>query len=306
MPELPDVEVYVKALRRFVVGRRLRSVRLQSPFLLRSVTPSLDETVGLTVVSISRMGKRIVMALEGDYFLVLHLMIAGRLRWKKPGTAVPRRWGLAAFDFENGTLLFTEAGSRKRASLHVVQGEKALREHDPGGLEILDANFSQFDRVLRSENHTLKRALTDPSLFSGVGNAYSDEILHAAGLSPLQRTANLTEEQSRRLFEACRKTLSAWTERLLADTGDRFPEKVTAFRAGMTVHGRYRQPCPVCSTPIQRIVYADSESNYCPQCQTEGRLLADRVLSQLLRQDWPKTWEDLEKRRSSSSAKEDE
>ncbi|MFZ0428534.1 MAG: DNA-formamidopyrimidine glycosylase family protein [Acidobacteriota bacterium] len=298
MPELPDVEVYVAALRRFVVGRNLQVVRIQSPFLVRSVTPRIEEAQGRAVLSVTRMGKRIVLGLEGNLFLILHLMIAGRLRWKARGTAVPRKWGLAAFDFEHGTLLLTEAGSKRRASLHLVLGEDAVREQDPGGLEILQSTFEAFDRVLHSESHTLKRVLTDPHLFSGIGNAYSDEILHAARLSPLQRTAQLDQEQSRRLFEACRETLTIWTRRLMEEVGDGFPDKVTAFREGMAVHGRYRQPCPVCAAPVQRIVHAENECNYCPVCQTDGKLLADRALSRLLRQDWPKTWEDLELRRA--------
>lgn len=280
------------------VGRRIEALRLQSPFLVRSVTPRIDSINGRTILSARRMGKRIVLGMDQELYLILHLMIAGRLRWRKPGTTATGRWVLAALDFEQGTLLITEAGSRKRASLYLVEGEAAVREHDPEGLEVLEAQFETFDEVLRSENHTLKRALTDPHLFSGIGNAYSDEILHAARLSPLQRTQQLGEAERRRLFDACRDTLKEWTVRLLAEVGDGFPEKVTAFREGMTVHGRYRQPCPICSAPVQRIVHAENESNYCPQCQTAGRLLADRALSRLLRDDWPKSWEDLETRRS--------
>ncbi len=294
MPELPDVVVYIDALGPRVVGQPLERVRLASPFLLRSVDPPLEAVQGRAVRGLRRLGKRIVWALDEELFLVLHLMIAGRLRWRARGAAVPRKLGLAAFDFPTGTLLFTEAGTKKRASLHVVRGEEALREHDPGGLEVLDATLDAFRAVLRHENHTLKRALTDPRLFSGIGNAYSDEILHRARLSPLQLTRNLTDADGARLYDATRATLTDWIDRLRREAGDQFPEKVTAFRDGMAVHGRYGQPCPVCGTPVQRIVYADNEANYCPRCQTEGRLLADRSLSRLMHEDWPRTIEELE------------
>jgi formamidopyrimidine-DNA glycosylase len=242
------------------------------------------------------------MELEGDLFLVFHLMIAGRFRWKAPGAPVPGKVGLLAIDFEHGTLILTEAGSKRQASLYVVQGRDALARHNPGGLEVLDAGFDEFAEALRRENHTLKRALTDPHLFSGIGNAYSDEILHAAGLSPFKQTASMTEEEARRLYDATRSTLSAWIERLQRETGEEFPEKVTAFREGMAVHGRYAKPCPVCGSPVQRIVYAANEANYCVTCQTGGRLLADRSLSRLLREDWPRTLEELERKKSSGAA----
>jgi formamidopyrimidine-DNA glycosylase len=252
---------------------------------------------GRAVMALSRMGKRVVWALEHDLFLVFHLMIAGRFRWKPVNAAIPGRLGLAAFDFEHGTLLMTEAGSTRQASLHVVRGQSALRAHDPGGMEVLDASVEPFAAALRRENHTLKRALTDPRVLSGIGNAYSDEILHAARLSPLKLTASLRDEDVRRLHRATIDTLMRWRDQLIAETGDAFPDKVTAFRAGMAVHGRFGRPCPVCATPIQRIRYASNEANYCPTCQTDGKLLADRSLSRLLRQDWPRTLEELEKRK---------
>jgi len=303
MPELPDVVVYVEALQQRICGQRLESVRLQSPFLLRSVDPPLAAAHGRLVVGVSRVGKRIAMELDGGLFLVLHLMIAGRLHWKKPGAGLRGRQDVAAFDFPTGSLVLTEAGSRKRASLVVVQGREALSDLDPAGLEVLEASETEFGRRLVSSSHTLKRALTDPRIFSGIGNAYSDEILHAARLSPFRRTSQLSEEETHRLYDACRRVLVDWTERLRKETADRFPEKVTAFREGMAVHGRYRQPCPVCSTPIQRIVYAENEANYCPTCQTQGRLLADRALSALLKEDWPRTLEELESRISKSRGK---
>ncbi len=294
MPELPDIELYLGALEPRVVGRRLERVRLVSPFLLRSVEPPLAAVHGRRVEALRRLGKRIVFGLEGEYFLVLHLMIAGRLRWRPAGARPPGRRGLAAFDFENGTLLLTEAGSKRRAALHVVQGEERLAAHDPGGLEVLEASYETFAATLARRSHTLKRALTDPRIFSGIGNAYSDEILHRACLSPFKRTAALPPDETRRLFETCREVLTEWTARLRAETGDGFPEKVTAFREGMAVHGCYRRPCPVCGAPVQRLVYAENEANYCPGCQTGGRILADRALSRLLKDDWPRTLEELE------------
>jgi formamidopyrimidine-DNA glycosylase len=298
MPELPDIQLYLHALGRRVIGHKLERVRLAAPFLLRSVEPPLSAVEGRTVIGVERLGKRIVLVLDGDLFLVVHLMIAGRLRWKAAGAPVPGRVGLLALDFAHGTLLLTEAGSTRRAALHLVQGRDALAVHDPGGLEVLDSSFDTFAAALRRENHTLKRALTDPHILSGIGNAYSDEILHAARLSPFKQTQTIDDAQLRQLYEATRRVLTDWTERLVAETGDAFPEKVTAFREGMVVHGRYGQPCPVCHTPVQRVVYAANEANYCATCQTDGRLLADRSLSRLLREDWPKTLEDLERRRA--------
>jgi formamidopyrimidine-DNA glycosylase len=296
VPELPDVVVYLEALERRVLGRRLEGVRLASPFVLRSVDPPVSALAGRRVLSLRRMGKRLVLGLEDDLFIVIHLMIAGRLRWGAAGAKAPGKIGLAAFDFEDGTLLLTEAGSKRRASLHVVAGQSALDPFERGGLEPLDAEEAEFVRRLRLENHTLKRALTDPRLFSGIGNAYSDEILHRARLSPLRLTSRLTEEDAARLSHATRSVLAEWTDRLRREAGQGFPEKVTAFREGMAVHGRFRQPCPVCGAPIQRIRYAENETNYCPVCQTEGRLLADRGLSRLLREDWPRSLEELEER----------
>ena len=301
MPELPDITVYLEALRPRVEGRVLAGVRLSSPFLLRSVDPPLERCHGRHVVGLRRLGKRIVLELEGGYGLVLHLMIAGRLHWKPPRAKIPRRLGLAAFDFEDGTLLLTEAGTQKRASLHVVCGEEALRRLDPGGLEVLEADRAAFDAALHRESHTLKRALTDPHLFSGIGNAYSDEILHRARLSPFKLTDALTDDESARLYEAVRGVLVEWTERLRREAGDAFPTKVTAFREGMAVHGRYGHPCPVCGSPVQRVVYTANEANYCATCQTGGRLLADRALSRLLKKDWPRTLEELEQRTRSLS-----
>jgi formamidopyrimidine-DNA glycosylase len=296
MPELPDVVVYLECLERRVLGAPLAGVRLLSPFVLRTVEPPLAEAAGKRVVALRRLGKRLVLGLEGQLFLVIHLMIAGRLRWGPPGAKAPGRIGLAAFDFPSGTLLLTEAGSKRRASLHVVRGETALAPFDRGGLEPLDATPAQFVERLRSESHTLKRTLTDPRLFSGIGNAYSDEILHRARLSPLRLTRQLAEAEALRLHAAAREVLLEWTDRLRRAAGDGFPEKVTAFRDGMAVHGRYGEPCPVCATPVQRIRYADNETNYCPTCQTEGRLLADRALSRLLREDWPRSLDELEER----------
>jgi len=300
VPELPDVAVYVEALARRVVGKPLERVRLASPFLLRSVEPPLSSVEGRRVLEVRRLGKRIVLALEGELFLVLHLMIAGRLRWRPPGAKPPGRRGLAAFDFPSGTLLLTEAGAKKRASLHLVAGEAALAEHDPGGLEVLDADLPAFRAALAAESHTLKRALTDPRILSGVGNAYSDEILHRARLSPFKRTGDLAEDELERLYRATREVLIEWLERTRDEVGEEFPEKVTAFREGMAVHGRYREPCPVCGTAVQHVLYAENEANYCPTCQTGGKLLADRVLSRLMKEDWPKTLEELEARRRGS------
>ena len=300
MPELPDILLYLHALRPRVVGRHVAAVRLSSPFLLRSIDPPLTAAVGRQVVDLDRLGKRVVFELEGELFLVFHLMIAGRFRWKEAGARIPGKVGLLAIDFAGGTLVMTEAGTKKQASLHVVQGREALAHHDPGGLEVLDATEAQFGAALRGSNHTLKRALTDPRLFSGIGNAYSDEILHAAGLSPFKQTSALSDDDVRLLYEATRATLNQWVERLRRETGEAFPEKVTAFREGMAVHGRYGQPCPQCGSPIQRIVYAANEANYCATCQTGGRLLADRSLSRLLREDWPRTLEELERKRRGS------
>ena len=299
MPELPDIVVYVEALERFTLGREIERVRVTSPFLLRSYDPPISAVHGQRVAGVRRLGKRLVLALENDLFLVLHLMIAGRLRWRPVAAKVPRKNGLAAFDFAHGTLLLTEASSKKRASLYLVRGAIAAAEHDPGGLEVLDNDYDDFRAALSRENHTLKRALTDPRLLSGIGNSYSDEILHRAAMSPFKRTAQLSEDEWTRLYEATRETLIEWTERTRQEVGDGFPDKVTAFRKGMAVHGRYQKPCPVCSTPVQRVLYAENEANYCPQCQTAGRLLADRALSRLMKQDWPKTLEELEARKNS-------
>jgi formamidopyrimidine-DNA glycosylase len=295
MPELPDITVYLERLRPRIEGQVLQQVNLVSPFLLRTVDPPLAEFVGQPIRGLRRLGKRIVWCFDDERFLVLHLMIAGRLHWKPPGARVPGKIGLAAFRFANGTLTLTEASSKKRASLHLVRGSAALRQHDPGGLDVLAANLAVFSAVLVRENHTLKRALTDPHLLDGIGNAYSDEILHAAGLSPLALTQRLEPAAIARLFEAARSTLLDWTERLRREAGDGFPEKVTAFRDGMAVHGRFGQPCPQCGATVQRIVYAENETNYCPGCQTGGKILADRSLSRLLKDDWPRTLEELEK-----------
>ena len=297
MPELPDILLYVHALQPRVVGHTVTGVRLVSPFLLRSIDPPLSATVGRRIRALHRLGKRIVFEADGDLFLVFHLMIAGRFRWKPPASRIPGKVGLLAIDFEQGTLILTEAGTKRQASLHLVEGREALRQHDPGGLEVLEADLTAFARALGRDNHTLKRALTDPHLFSGIGNAYSDEILHAARLSPFKQTRTLTDDEVRRLYEATRVTLLQWTARLQADAGNTFPEKVTAFREGMAVHGRYGQPCPDCGTPVQRIVYAANEANYCATCQTGGKLLADRSLSRLLRDDWPRTLDELERRK---------
>lgn len=294
MPELPDIVVYIDALKKRILGERLDRVRIASPFLLRTASPPVREAEGKTVTQLRRLGKRICLGMENDIWLVLHLMIAGRLHWRKRDAKVSPPRGLAAFDFAHGSLLWTEAGSQKRTSLHVVAGEHGLSTLDPGGLEVLESDLETFAAVLTSANHTLKRALTDPRLFSGIGNAYSDEILFEAGLSPLALTQKLKSEQIERLFAAVRNNLAQWTERLRQEAGDGFPEKVTAFRPGMAVHGRYKECCPRCQSRIQRIRYASNETNYCPNCQTGGKLLADRSLSRLLREDWPRTPEELE------------
>jgi formamidopyrimidine-DNA glycosylase len=294
VPELPDVVVYLERLGPRILGQPLENVRLASPFFLRSVEPPISAAAGRRVTALRRLGKRLVIGLEEELSLVLHLMIAGRLRWRPPRARVPGRLGIAALDFPAGTLLVTEAGTRKRASMHLVQGADALAALDPGGLEVLEADASAFRAALTRENHTLKRALTDPRLLSGIGNAYADEILHRARLSPVRLTRQLGDDEVARLHAAAQATLREWIERLRAEAGDGFPEKVTAFRAGMAVHGRYRQPCPVCGSPVQRIVYAENETNYCARCQTGGVLLADRSLSRLLKSDWPRTLEELE------------
>jgi formamidopyrimidine-DNA glycosylase len=289
MPELPDITVYIEALDRYIRGRRLERVRIANPFLLRSIAPPLEAVEGATVASFKRLGKRIAIGFDNDIWLVIHLMIAGRLHWSNVArAAIKKKLGLAAFDFSHGTLQFTEAGSTRRASLHVVQGENGLEAFDRGGLEVLDAPLDEFRGVLTSENHTVKRALTDPTLFSGIGNAYSDEILHRAKLSPMKLTSKMSDDEIARLHEATRETLLDWIDRLRKETGEGFPEKVTAFRPDMAVHGRFNQPCPVCSAPIQRIVYAANECNYCARCQNEGRRLADRAMSRLLKEDWPR------------------
>ncbi len=294
VPELPDIVVYLEALEKRILGQRLDRVRIASPFLLRTSTPPVRDAEGKTVVRLRRLGKRICIGLDNDIWLVLHLMIAGRLHWKKRDAKLSPPRGLAAFDFANGTLLWTEAGSQKRASLHVVAREEGLSALDPGGIEVLESDLERFAAVLTSANHTLKRALTDPRLFSGIGNAYSDEILFEARLSPLALTQRLKPEQIERLFAAVRNNLGRWTDRLRQLSGDEFPEKVTAFRPEMAVHGRYKEPCPRCQEKIQRIRYAANETNYCPNCQTGGKLLADRALSRLLREDWPRTPEELD------------
>ena len=297
MPEFPDIELYLHALRPRIVGQRLDAVRLASPFLLRSIDPPIDAAVGKTVRALRRLGKRIVWEMDDELFLVFHLMIAGRFQWKDRDAKVTARIGLAAFDFPLGTLLLTEAGSTRQASLHVVRGRPALDAHDPGGLEVIDSRLEAFSAALRRENHTLKRALTDPHLLSGIGNAFSDEILHAAKLSPMKLTSQLSPDEIARLHATSVDLLVHWRDRLIAETGDRFPTKVTAFREGMAVHGRYGKACPVCGTAVQRIRYANNEANYCPRCQTGGRLLADRSLSRLLKGDWPRTLEELERKK---------
>ncbi|WP_394822722.1 Fpg/Nei family DNA glycosylase [Pendulispora albinea] len=300
MPELPDVTVYVEAIAARIVGEPLLKIRLASPFVLRTVAPPPARFEGQLVTAIRRVGKRIVLVVgagEPQLFVVIHLMVAGRFRYVAAGAKVPAKVGLAAFDFPKGTLVLTEVSKKKRASIHLVEGEAALRALDRGGIEVLSAKLPAFKKALTGENHTLKRSLTDPRLFSGIGNAYSDEILHRAGLSPVRLTSQLSDEEIARLFEATKSTLVEWTDRLREETGDKFPEKVTAFREEMAVHGRYGKPCPVCGGNVQRIVYAENETNYCPRCQTGGKLLMDRSLSRLLKDDWPKTIDELEERR---------
>jgi Formamidopyrimidine-DNA glycosylase len=293
VPELPDVIVYVESISSRIVNQPLVKLRLGNPFVLRSVDPAPSDLAGKRVIGVRRMGKRIVIGLEVDLFIVIHLMIAGRFKWLQAGAKLPGKMGLAAFDFPNGTLLLTEAGSKRRASIHIVRGEEAVRAHDPGGIEPLDASLSVFRDTLTRERHTLKRTLTDPHVFSGIGNAYSDEILHRARLSPVQMTTNLSDDEIARLYDATRHTLIEWTDRLRAEAVERFPEKVTAFRPDFAVHGRYGKPCPDCGSPVQHIVYSENETNYCARCQTGGRLLADRALSRLLHSDWPKSIDEL-------------
>jgi formamidopyrimidine-DNA glycosylase len=295
VPELPDIVVYIEALEARIRNEVLEGVRIASPFVLRSVSPPVTDLTGRQVRSIHRLGKQLVFEFEGEYFLVIHLMIAGRLQWKAPRAPVPGKAGLAAFDFANGTLILTEAGSKRRASIHAVRGREALASFNRQALEVLDSTLEAFSSVLQSENHTLKRSLTDPRLFSGIGNAYSDEILHHAQLSPMKLTGKLSAEEIRRLWESTRAVLVEWSQRLRAETGKDFPTKVTAFRPEMAVHGRYGLPCPVCRSPVQRIVYAENECNYCATCQTQGRLLADRAMSRLLKEDWPRSLDELEK-----------
>jgi formamidopyrimidine-DNA glycosylase len=295
VPELPDIELYRHALEPRIVGQRLERIRLASPFLVRSVDPPIADAHGTIVVGLRRLGKRLVWPLEGDLFLIIHLMIAGRFRFLERGAKIPGKVGLAAFDFPAASLILTEAGSQRRASLYLVRGEAALAEHDPGGLEVLTSSVEQFGDALTRENHTLKRALTDPHLLSGIGNAYSDEILHAARMSPMVLTSKLTPAEIERLHAHTIAVLTKWRDNLIAEAGDNFPEKVTAFRDGMAAHGRYGKPCPTCGTPIQRIQYAANEANYCPTCQTGGKLLADRGLSRLLKGDWPKSLDELER-----------
>jgi len=291
MPELPDVEVYIESLRARLAGRRLERVRVLNPFLLRTARPPLSSAEGKRVASVQRIGKRIVLGLEDGPYLVIHLMIAGRLRWLEPAGKAPGRITLALFEFENGTLAFTEAGTKRRASLHLTETSKDV---DPGGAEVFDIDLAGFAGRLGRENHTLKRALTDPRLFAGIGNAYSDEILHRARLSPIAMTSRLNDEELQRLFTAARDVLAEWTERLRREAAGAFPEKVTAFREGMAVHGRFGKPCPVCGSPVQRIVFAENETNYCARCQTGGKILADRALSRLLKKSWPRSIDELE------------
>jgi len=294
MPELPDITLYLEHLARRVLDQVLLRIAVRSPFVLRSVDPPLSAAAGKRVLGLRRMGKRIVFQLEDDLFVVIHLMVAGRLRWKPPGTKPPGKLGLAAFEFPSGVLLLTEAGTKRRASIYLVPGEERLKEFARGGMEVLESDEQEFAARLRSESHTLKRALTDPRLFSGIGNAYSDEILHRARLSPLARTGKLSDEEVARLYRATWDTLQDWIVRLRKESGDKFPDKVTAFREGMAVHGRYKLPCPDCGTPVQRIRYADNETNYCARCQTGGRLLADRAMSRLLKEDWPRSIDEVE------------
>ena len=297
MPEYPDIELYLHALTPRIVGQPLEGVRLASPFLLRSIDPPIDSVIGKKVLRLRRLGKRIAWEMEDDLFLIFHLMIAGRYQWKERGTKVTNKIGLAAFDFPNGTLLLTEAGSTRQASLYLARGADAVEAHDPGGLEVITSSLAEFSAALTRENHTLKRALTDPHLLSGIGNAYSDEILHAAKLSPMRLTSQLTGEEIARVHSTAVRLLNEWRDRLIEATGEKFPSKVTAFRPEMAVHGKFGKPCPVCGTPVQRIRYANNEANYCPTCQTGGKLLADRSLSRLLKDDWPRTLEELERRK---------
>ena len=297
MPELPDITIYIEALEARLLNQPIEKIRLASPFLLRSFEPPIRSAEGKKILGFQRIGKRIVFELEDELFLVFHLMITGRFHWKKRGIAVPRKYGHAAFDFPTGTLLLTEMGTKKRASLHLVKGREHLIEHDPRGLEIFDADLKAFRAALTRENHTLKRVLTDPHVFSGIGNAYSDEILHRAKLSPVKQTKLLSDDEIATLFRATKECLREWIERLRKETGKNFPERVTAFRDDMAVHGNYRKPCPVCGAPVQRIVYAENETNYCARCQTGGKLLADRSLSRLLKDDWPRSLEELEESR---------
>jgi len=294
MPEFPDVTVYIEALSERVLNHSIQKIRIGSPFVLRSFDPPIGTAEGKKILALRRLGKRIVFELEDDLFLIVHLMIAGRFHWKPRGAKIARKYGQAAFDFHNGTLLLTEAGTKKRAAIHLVRGDAALQEHDPGGLEVLDASIDSFREALTRENHTLKRALTDPHVFSGIGNAYSDEILHRARLSPIRMTQRITDSEIETLFGAVRDSLTQWVDRLRKERGAGFPEKVTAFRPDMAVHGKYGKPCPVCGSPVQRIVHAENETNYCATCQTGGKLLADRSLSRLLKQDWPRSLEAME------------
>jgi formamidopyrimidine-DNA glycosylase len=294
VPELPDVLVYIERLTPLILGQPVVQVHLASPFVLRTVEPPISDIQGRTITAIRRLGKRIALGVEGDLFVVIHLMIAGRLRWRPKGKTLRGKMLLAEFRFPDGTLYLTEAGSKRRASIHVVQGENSLAAFERGGLEVMSASLAEFAARLRSENHTLKRSLTDPRLMSGIGNAYSDEILHRARLSPLMLTSRITDEQLSELFDATRSTLAEWTDRLRAEAGDTFPEKVTAFHDEMAVHGRFRKPCPVCGAPVQRIRYAENETNYCARCQTGGRVLADRSLSRLLKDDWPRNIDEWE------------
>lgn len=294
MPELPDITVYQEALERRVIGQTLQQIRIASPFLLRTVEPPVESLIDRRAITVKRLGKRLAVGFDNDNWFVIHLMIAGRLHWKPTGSKLPGKLGLAAFDFSNGTLILTEAGSKRRASLHLVHGEQNVLNMDPGGIDILTATLKEFTTALTRENHTVKRSLTDPHLFSGIGNAYSDEILHEARLSPIKLTQKLTPDELRRLHTATRKTMKQWIERLRQEAGTDFPEGVTAFRPEMAVHGRFGQPCPVCGSPVQRIRYADNETNYCARCQTEGVVLADRSLSRLLKQDWPRSIDEWE------------
>ena len=294
MPELPDITIYIEALHARIIGQAIDKIRLVNPFLLRTVAPTVETFLGKRVVELRRLGKRIAIGVEGDLWIVFHLMIAGRLHWKAAGSKVPGKIGLAAFDFSPGTLVLTEAGSKRRASLHLIQGESEMLKLDPGGIDVLTATLDEFVAALTVENHTVKRCLTDPHRFSGIGNAYSDEILHQANLSPIKQTRRMTPEEFQRLYSATQETLKFWMERLRQENGEKFPEGVTAFRTEMAVHGRFGQPCPKCNAPVQRIRYADNETNYCARCQTDGQVLADRSLSRLLKQDWPRSIDEWE------------